>query len=98
MYYLKRDFQITTLHVDSDFAPLQALIQEMPGGPRVNPESSSEPVTEIERQILVEKESIRYITHSLPFNKVSKIFLINLVFQAIKIMNHFPVKGVYLTL
>ena len=32
MYYLKRGFQITTLHVDSEFAPLQSLIKEMLGG------------------------------------------------------------------
>ena len=30
MYYLKRGFQITTLHVDGEFSPLQALIQEIP--------------------------------------------------------------------
>ena len=36
---------------------------------------------------------IRSIRHNLPFNKVPKIFLIHLVFQAIKIMNQFPVKG-----
>ena len=32
MYYLKCGFQITTSHVESKFAPLQALIQEIPGG------------------------------------------------------------------
>ena len=37
MYYLKRGFQIKTLHVDGEFVALQSLIQEMPGGPRVNP-------------------------------------------------------------
>ena len=36
MYYLKRGFQITTLHVDGEFAPLQALIQDIPVGLRVN--------------------------------------------------------------
>ena len=98
MYDLKRVFQIKTLHVYGEFEPIQALIKYMSGVPRVYIASNSEHVQNEERRIQVEKESIRYITHSLPFNKVSKIFLINLVFQAIKIMNHFPVKGVYLTL
>ena len=30
MYYLKRGFRITTLHVDGEFAALQALIHEVP--------------------------------------------------------------------
>ena len=37
MYYLKHGFQITTLHVDGEFSPLQSLIQDIPGGPRANP-------------------------------------------------------------
>ena len=65
----------------------------MPGGMRFNPEGSSEHVTEIERLILVTKEIIRSIRHSLPFNKIHKLFMIHLVFQAIKMLNHFPVKG-----
>ena len=39
------------------------------------------------------KDIIRSIRHILPFNKVPKLFLIHLVFQAIKMLNHFPVKG-----
>ena len=78
---MKRGFQITTLHVDIEFAPLQALIQDMPGGPRVNLESASGHFTDIERQIRVAKERIRSIRNFLPFNKVPKIFLIHIVFQ-----------------
>ena len=69
------------------------MIQEIPGGTRFNLESDSEHVPEIERQIRVEKERIRSIIHSLTFNKAPKLFLIYLVFQAIKMLNHFPVKG-----
>ena len=42
MYYLKRGFKITALHVDGELEPLQALIQEMPGVPMVKLESASE--------------------------------------------------------
>ena len=93
MYYLKRGFHITILHVDGEFAPLQSLIQDMQGGPRVNLSSANEHVTEIDRRIRVAKEKIRSIRYSLPFNKVPKLFLIHLVFQEIKVMNHVPVKS-----
>ena len=49
MYYLKYGLQLKTLHVDGEFAPLQALIQEMPGGTRVNLESASELFPDRER-------------------------------------------------
>ena len=65
----------------------------MPGVTRVNLAIPSEHVPEIKRQIRVAKESIRSIRHSLTFNKVPKPFLIHLVFQAIKTLNHFPVNG-----
>ena len=51
MYYLKRGFQIKTLHVDGEFVPIQALTQEMPGGLRFNLASVSEHVHDIERRI-----------------------------------------------
>ena len=41
MYYMKRGFQITNLHLDEEFAPLREMIQEMPGGTRVNLASAS---------------------------------------------------------
>ena len=53
MYYLKYGFQVTTLHVDGEFATLQALIQDMTGVLRVNPASASEHIPGIEIQIRV---------------------------------------------
>ena len=53
MCYLKYGFQITTLHVDGEFAPLQALIQDMPRGPRFNISSDRDHVPEIEKLIQV---------------------------------------------
>ena len=70
MYYLKRGFHITILHVDGEFVPLQSLIQDMQGGSRVNLESASGHVTDIERKIRVAKERIRSIRQILPFKKV----------------------------
>ena len=61
MYNINRGFRITTLHVDGYFSPLQALIHEIPGGPRVNLEISNEHVPEIKRLIQVTKERISSI-------------------------------------
>ena len=55
MYDLKCGFRITTLHVDSKFAPTQELIHEITGWGIVNIASDSENVSEIERQIRAEK-------------------------------------------
>ena len=47
MYYMKHGLRIITLHVNGEFTPLQALIYEIPEGPRLNIESVSEQVLEI---------------------------------------------------
>jgi hypothetical protein len=47
-FYLNRGFRITTVHADGEFAPLQALIQGMPGGPTVNLASTNKHVPKIE--------------------------------------------------
>jgi hypothetical protein len=92
-FYLQRGFKITTVHADGEFAPLQAMIQAMPGGPRVNLASANEHVPEIERRIRVVKERSRSIRHSLPFNKIPKLLIIYIVFYAVQLLNHFPAKG-----
>ena len=71
LYYLKRGFQIITLHVDEKFESLQELIQEISRGFSL----------EQERQIQVADKNIRYIIQFLTFNKVYKLFMIHVVFQ-----------------
>jgi hypothetical protein len=92
-FYLNRGFHINTLHVDGEFAPLQATIQSMPGGPKVNLTSADEHVTEIEQRIRVVKERARSSRHSLPFNGIPKLLTIYIVFKAVKLLNYFPQKG-----
>jgi hypothetical protein len=92
-FYLNRGFRITTLLVDGEFAPLQVLIQSMPGGPRVNLTSASEHVPEIERRIRVVKERSRSARHSLPYNRIPRLLTIHIVFLAVKLLNYFPTKG-----
>ena len=92
-FYLNRGFKITNVHADGEFAPLQALIQAMPDGPRVNLASANEHVPEIERRIRVVKERCRATRHSLPFNRIPKLMMIHIIFHSVKLLNHFPAKG-----
>ena len=70
--------------MDDEFAPIQELIEYMPGGTRVDLESASENYSEIEILIQMAKESIRSIRQILPFKKVHKLFLIHLCFKQSK--------------
>ena len=45
MYYTNRGFRITTLHIDGEFSPLQALIHKMTRRQKFNLASASENVT-----------------------------------------------------
>jgi hypothetical protein len=92
-FYLNWGFHINILHVDNEFAPLQALIQAMPGGPKVNLTSADEHVPKIERRIRVVKERARSSRHSLPFNRLPRLLTIYIVFKAVKLLNYFPPKG-----
>jgi len=91
--YLNRGFRIVTVHADGEFAPLQALIHDMPGGPMVNLASANEHVPEIERRIRVVKERARAHRHSLPFNRIPKLLTIHIVFANVRMLNFFPSKG-----
>jgi hypothetical protein len=58
-FCLNCGFRITTAHADGKFAPLQAMTQATPDGPRVNLVSSSKHVPEIEQRIRAVKEGCR---------------------------------------
>jgi len=91
--YLNRGFHIVTVHADNEFAPLQALIHDMPGGPIVNLASANEHVPEIEGRIRVVKEQARAHGHSLPFDRIPKMLTIHIVFASVRMLNYFPTKG-----
>jgi hypothetical protein len=92
-YYLQRGFRITTVSADGEFAPLQALINEMPGGPRMNNPSANEHVPEIERRIRVVKERTRSIRCGLPFSRIPTLLMVNIVVYAAKMLTFFITKG-----
>jgi len=57
-YYLQRGFQIMTVTADGEFAPLEKLLFELPGAPRLNLTSANEHEPYIERR-LHQKSSYR---------------------------------------
>ena len=52
-YYMHCGFRITTVHTAGEFAPLQALVAALPGGPMINLASANEHVTDIKQKIRV---------------------------------------------
>jgi hypothetical protein len=97
-YYLHHGFHITTVHADSEFAPLKTLAEAMPGGPMVNLASTNEHVPEIEHRILVVKERCRATRHSLPFHTIPKLMTIHIVLNVVKLLIFFQQRGEFLTL
>ena len=55
--------------------------------------SANEHVPEIERRIRVAKERARCFRNSLPFNIISRLLLIHIVFFSVKMLNYSPKKG-----
>ena len=92
-YYMHCGFCITTVHSDRKFAPLQALVASLPGGPVINLASTNKHVPEIERKIRVVKERCRAARHGLPFQRIPKLLTIHIVFQTVKLLYFFPTKG-----
>ena len=92
-YYLHRGFCITTVHSDGKFAPLQALVASLPGGPMINLASAKNHVPEIERKIRVVKGRCHAAQHGLPFQQIPKLLTIHIAFQTVKQLNFFPMKG-----
>jgi hypothetical protein len=92
-YYLQRGFHIKTVHADGEFAPLEPLIESMPGGPMVNLESANEHLSEIERRIRLVKEKCWATWHNLPYERIPKLMTIHIVLNVVKLLNFFPTKG-----
>jgi hypothetical protein len=93
-YYLQCGFHIMTVHADGEFAPLKTLIESMPGAPMVNLASANEHVPEIERRIRVAKERCRATLHSIPCHTMSKLMMIHIILNVVKLLIFFPTNGV----
>ena len=93
IYYLQRGFQIMTVTADGEFAPLERLLFELPGAPRLNLTSPNEHEPYIERRIRVVKERVRAVRHSLPFTSIPMQMTAYMVFFVVRLLNSFPAKG-----
>jgi hypothetical protein len=89
--YLKRGFRITTVGLDSEFGPLQALIQEF--GTKVELMRADEDVPEAALGIRVVKERVFSVWYGLPIARIPQLMLIHMVLHSGRMLNHFPYKG-----
>ena len=93
VFYYRHGYRIVGMRADGEFAPLLPSIGEMTGAPTINLTSAGEHVPEIERRIRVIKERCRAMRHGLPYNRVPKLLLTNLVLACGRMLNNFPSKG-----
>ena len=89
--YLQRGFQIRNAFMDGQFEPLRGNLAEL--GIVLNTASNDEHVPEIERQIRTVKERTRAIYCTLPFKKMPRRLIIEMVYAANYWLNMFPRKG-----
>jgi hypothetical protein len=92
-YYLERGFQVMTVTADGEFSPLDELLYELPGAPRLNLTATNEHEPYVERCIHVIKERVRAVRHSLPFTSLPMQVTTHMVFFVVKLLNYFPAKG-----
>ena len=92
-YYLQRGFQIMTVTADGEFSPMDQLLLDLPGAPRLNLAAANEHEPFVERKIRVIKERVRAVRHSLPFTALPMQMTTHMVFFVVKLLNYFPVKG-----
>jgi hypothetical protein len=78
---------------DREFKPLNKLMVDLPGAPRLNLTAANKHEPYVKRKICVIKERVRAVRHSLPFLKIPTQITTHMVFFVVKLLNIFPVKG-----
>ncbi len=63
-FYLQHGFQIVFIKGDGEFKPMEGMMSELYGAPKINLSSANEHVPEIERKIWVIKERVRAVIYS----------------------------------
>ena len=89
--YRQREFRPIYALMDGQFEPLRGDLAEL--GIQLNTVSNDEHVPEIERQIRTLKERTRAIHCTLPFRKVPRRLIIEMLYAANYWLNMFPRKG-----
>ena len=88
--YVKRGFILEIVEVDGQFAPLRGMLAEL--GITLNVCSREEHVPVIERQIRTVKERCRSICNTLPYKKLPKLVVVQMVSASNFWLNKYPPK------
>ncbi len=78
---------------DQDFNLISDLIVSLPTAPKLDWAAASQHCGLIERNVQFLKENIRFLRHSLPFERVPGIMVVCMVLHIVKFVNGFPRQG-----
>jgi hypothetical protein len=84
--YARGGFQVGTVLMDNEFEKLQNCVPIL----AINTTATKEHVPEVERKIRLIKERGRGIQNTLPFKKMPRLMLIELVYHMVLCLNSFP--------
>jgi hypothetical protein len=84
--YARGGFQVGTVLMDNEFEKLRNLVPIL----AINTTVAKEHVSEVERKIRLIKERGRGILNTLPFKKMPRLMLIELVYHVVLWLNSFP--------
>jgi len=87
--YQSRGFNIPDLHTDMEFGGIRNNVLPT----RLNVTAANDHVGEVERSIRTIKERTRTTIHGLPFKRLPKLMIQELVYHAAKGLNQFPTKN-----
>jgi Reverse transcriptase (RNA-dependent DNA polymerase)/Zinc knuckle len=87
--YSVRGFTVTNIHGDNEFECVRYDILPC----ALNIVTADDHVGEIERSIRTIKERVRTLIHGLPFRRLPRLMVREMVFAAVKLLNQFPVSG-----
>ena len=87
--YARGGFRVGTVLMDNEFEKLRPLVPTL----SINTTAANEHVPEIERRIRLIKERGRGILNTLPFKKMPRVILIELIYHVVLWLNAFPCKS-----
>ena len=86
--YARGRFQVGTVLMGNKFEKLQNLVPIL----AINTTAAKEQVPEVERKIRLIKEQGRGIQNTLPYKRMPRLMLIELVYHMVLWLNAFPAK------
>ncbi len=87
--YSRGGFQVGTVLMDNEFEKLTNLVPII----QINTTAAKEHVPKIERRIHLIKEQGKGILNTLPFKKLPRVILIELIYHVVLWLNAFPLKN-----